>query len=349
MIFLIILHPAPCISSAKEAVGICLDAVIPSLFPFMVISGIMISSGACTVIGKLIHPLTKRLLKLSENGSFIFFSGFFLGYPIGAKQASYMIKNNMITLDEAQSLISFCNNSGPLFVIGTVGNIMYNDNRTGVILYIIHILSAITYGIITRNICFKKTSCKTHSSNSKNKYNLNFINSVEDAMDSVIKISGYIIFFASMCTAIKTVIPKNFNMLSDMMLSLAEITSGIKNISSNNLLEYETKLIITSFLLSFSGICITLQIKSAIGGTGLKILPYIKGKICQGILSAIYTIIYLKYQYIDYEIMFRFLTPILLILFITVISGKTLKIFKKSLSVYVPCFLYRKSKFSKYK
>lgn len=349
MISLFILHPAPCISSAKEAMEICLNAVIPSLFPFMVISGIMISSGACTVIGKLIHPLTKRLLKLSENGSFIFFSGFFLGYPIGAKQASYMVKNNMITLDEAQSLISFCNNSGPLFVIGTVGSIMYNDHHTGVILYVIHILSAITYGIITRNICFNKPSCMIRSLNTKNKYNLNFINSVEDAMDSVIKISAYIIFFATICTAIKTVIPAKFSMLSDMMLSLAEITSGIKTISLNNILSYETKLIFTSFLLSFSGICISLQIKSAISGTRLKLLPYIKGKICQGILSAVYTVIYLKHQYIDYEIVGRFIMSLLLILLIAAISVKVLKTLKKPSSVYAHHLFYRKSNFSKYK
>ena len=74
----------------------------------------------------------------------------FVGYPIGAKIACDFRKNNICSKEECERLLSFTNNSGPLFIIGTVGILMFRNTTIGILLFITHILACISVGIIFR-------------------------------------------------------------------------------------------------------------------------------------------------------------------------------------------------------
>lgn len=59
--------------------------------------------------------------------------------------------------------MAFTNNSGPLFIIGTVGISLFSSIEIGILLLLTHILACITVGILFR---FWKYD-KSHKSSSK--------------------------------------------------------------------------------------------------------------------------------------------------------------------------------------
>lgn len=271
------------IEAIKSSLDLCLYTLVPSLFPFLVFSKMMILSGSAKNMGKAIHPVTGRLFNLSENGSFLFIIGILCGYPVGAKCISDMLKNNKISFKEAERLILFCNNSGPLFVIGAIGCGMYSDIKAGVIIYLAHIMSALVIGLVTRNSPLKKSVLCHHQSEQC------FTQSVEESMISVINISGYVIFFSAICTMINRIMPSGLKILKVAICSMLEITGGIKVISSAYSIPPQLKILITSFLVGFGGICVLFQTKSAIADSKIKILPYLYAKLCQGALSVFFS------------------------------------------------------------
>lgn len=270
------------IETIKASLDLCLNTLVPSLFPFLVFSKMMILSGSAEYMGKVIHPITGRLFNLSENGSFLFVIGILCGYPIGAKCISDMLKNKKISYIEAERLILFCNNSGPLFVIGAIGCGMYSDIKTGVIIYLAHILSAFVIGLVTRNNQCPQSLISHHPIKPY------FTQSVEDSMIAVINISGYVLFFSAVCTIINCIMPSGLRILKVAICSLLEITGGIKVISSAYSIPPQLKILITAFLVGFGGICVLFQTKSAISDSGIKILPYLCSKLCQGALSVFF-------------------------------------------------------------
>ena len=101
-------------------------------------------------LSKILSPITNKLFGLSSYGIFALISGLLSGYPIGAKLVSELYTEKKLSKSEAQYLLSFTNNSGPLFIIGTVGTIILNNKNIGFFLLLIHYLSALTIGLILK-------------------------------------------------------------------------------------------------------------------------------------------------------------------------------------------------------
>ena len=80
-------------------------------------------------------------------GSFAFIMGIISGYPVGAKIVANFKEQGLCTDVEAERLLSFTNNSGPLFIVGTVGIGFFADTKTGFLLLFTHILACITVRI----------------------------------------------------------------------------------------------------------------------------------------------------------------------------------------------------------
>ena len=134
--------------AAKSALVLCAQTVIPSLFPFFVISSFMVNTGFVSCAGKIAAPISRRLFKVSGSGAVVFVMGILCGYPTGAKMVSELYENKEISRNEAMRLLPFCNNSGPLFVIGAVGAGMLGSTRLGVTLYAVHVVfTAVLTGI----------------------------------------------------------------------------------------------------------------------------------------------------------------------------------------------------------
>lgn len=265
-----------------EALNMCVVAVIPTLFPFFVISGLLVNLGVISVLGNMLAPLSRVLFKTSGKGAVVFIIGIICGYPTGAKVIAEMSKNNNLDKKEGERLLAFCNNSGPLFIIGAVGTAMLNNHTLGVTLYIIHILSAIFTGVFFRvfaekNIPIKRSDIEVSTVGEA------VSKSVEDAVKSILNVCGYVVFFGLLSAINRSV----------FLTSVLEVTNGAKALITLGL-NKELTLILLSGILGFGGICVLLQVISAVNGAGLSVRMYILGKMLQSVIAMVLTFIYVK-------------------------------------------------------
>ncbi len=316
---LIILFPSDIITSAKNGLLLWFNNVIPSLLPFIIGANILSMTGFINLIGVASEPITRKLFKISGYGAFALIMGFISGYPIGAKITASLYENNKITKSEAQKLIMFTNNSGPLFILGTVAVSMLNLPKAGTLIILSHYLSALTIGIALRNYNSSEISLKRKTPNLKytisqikNDYIKNNMSigiilkqSVKDSMESILMIGGFIILFSVLSkmmeitevsiflTKLMTPLFNTLNINTDFIFPIAtgmlEITNGCKNIAS--LPHNITTIAITAGIISWGGFSIHAQSMGFLSKLKIKAGLYILSKFIQGILSVIYVYI----------------------------------------------------------
>ncbi len=315
---LIILFPGQIILSAKNGLLLWFNNVIPSLLPFIIGANILMITGFTELIGTALKPISQKLFKISGYGVFALVMGFISGYPMGAKITASLYENKKINSDEAQKLIMFTNNSGPLFILGTVSISMFQIPETGILLILSHYLSALTIGVILRNYkassynsneaySLKKSIRKMRTEYTDKNLTLGSIlsKSIKDAMETIFIIGGFIILFSVLSkmleiTEISEVSKKFFtpvfnllNINTDFIFPLTtgilEITNGCKKISE--LPVDITTIAITSGIISWGGFSIHAQAIGFLTKTKIKTSLYFLSKGAQSLLSALYVYI----------------------------------------------------------
>mgnify|MGYP004461785359 FL=1 len=260
----------------------------------------------------------RPLFNLPGESAIALLIGIISGYPVGAKIVCELLDNNAITKEEAERLTAFCNNSGPLFIVGTVGISLFLNKSIGILLLVTHILASISVGII-----YKYWSPNTLNKKNKNiltsatKYNFNTQNitfrnlgetigsSIISSINSILLVGGFIVLFSVVLSILKSANIFNYLVKFDMLLNvptgffesifsgILELTNGLKTLSILNFNNENFKIIMSAFLLGFGGISVLLQVFSIISQKKLSIKPYLIGKILQAILASLYTSIYL--------------------------------------------------------
>ena len=158
------LFPDKVLFGAQNGLALCINSVIPSLLPFMFLSSCIIKSNFSRPFGALLSKVLSPVLKISSAGCVCLAAGLVGGYGAGASAVMQSYKENQITKKEAEHLLVFCNNAGPLFVIGTVGVSFFSSKSIGAMLFIVQIL--VTF------ICARIFSCGSGNSiNVKNEWN----------------------------------------------------------------------------------------------------------------------------------------------------------------------------------
>ena len=308
------------LSAVKSGLSLWANSVIPSLFPFFVATELLMHTNIVNQLGFILNKFMKPFFNVRGEGAFAFIMGIISGYPVGAKIATNFRQNNICTKEECERLLSFTNNSGPLFVIGTVGIMMFKSTTIGVLLFITHFLSSISVGIIFR--FWKKNKKSNDYIKHSNLDNFNCKNvslnnlgevmaeSITSATSTILLIGGFIVLFSSIISILKSsgifnsialfinpifeIINIDTSFCMPLISGLIEITNGIASISSITCKKLSINIIFSSFLLGFGGISILLQVLSITSKTDLSIKPYLYGKILHGILSSLYTYIFIN-------------------------------------------------------
>ena len=136
------------LTAATNGLTLWATCVVPSLFPFFVITNLLSHTKVVDFIGKLLDRFMRPIFNVPGIGGFAFVMGLISGYPVGAKIVSDFRENGAITKDEGERMLAFTNNSGPLFILSSIGISLFGDTKTGLLLLCTHILSCITVGII---------------------------------------------------------------------------------------------------------------------------------------------------------------------------------------------------------
>ena len=112
--------PKAVFDGAENGLLLWFQIVFPTLFPFMLVSGLMLSGGGLAVISRISGRLFSALFATSPNGSFAVIAGFLCGYPMGAKISADLVRSGKISYDEGAYLLSFCNNTSPIFIMNFI-------------------------------------------------------------------------------------------------------------------------------------------------------------------------------------------------------------------------------------
>ena len=136
----------------REGLTICARSVVPSLFPFMVLSGMILSSPLLTrAIAFLATPLQKWM-KLSPTGAAAVCVGMGCGFPAGAVFAASAVKNGKMTREEMPRVLAAASNPSPAFFLGIVGKTLFHDTQKGLLLYgIVLAVQILVGGLLARS------------------------------------------------------------------------------------------------------------------------------------------------------------------------------------------------------
>lgn len=284
--------------AAKNAVNLCISAVIPSLFPFFVCSRLLISSPLSYKLSQLLSPVMRPLFNLSGPASLPFLLGTISGYPVGAKTACSLYESGSLSKDEAERVLAFSNNASPVFIAGTIGVIFYGNFQAGCLLYLTHIIAAIISGIILGIKSPKTTKKAATGKKSRAKAFSDLVSeAVSESVLSVLNVCGFIIFFAVLTNEINLILSPIFgegSAFSAIMAGIFEITCGNTAISLLNI-PLSFRLALSSVFLGFGGICVCFQVLSICAPNGLSLKYYIKGKALQGLIAGLLTPIIMKF------------------------------------------------------
>lgn len=313
--------------AVKDGLNLWVNSVVPSLFPFFVATELLMHTNITHYFGLLFKNIMKPLFNVDGKCSFAFLMGIISGYPVGAKIACEFRKQNICSKVECERLLSFTNNSGPLFIIGSVGISMFGNVKIGILLLVIHLLACITVGFLfsfwkarekNRTLLMARARAGASSVASTSKTPVSFSNlgtvlteSIASATSTIFMIGGFIVVFACIIsifnscgffTIAKNIFTPLFNTInidpsyiSPIISGFIELTGGLAELSQISIINHtQITLIIASFLLGFGGISVLLQVWSIVSKTDLSIKPYIIGKLLHGTIAAIYTFVFLQ-------------------------------------------------------
>lgn len=160
---MLIVKPQYFINSAGKGMALFCTAVLPALFPFFFCSTLLTKLGAAETISKLFEKPVKFLFNSPSDGAYAMLISFMCGYPVGASVICDLYRGGRLTTSDCRKLIAFCSTSGPIFILGTIGTVIFNDVHIGIILLVGHYLAAVINGIIFSGRRLKKSSDATPS------------------------------------------------------------------------------------------------------------------------------------------------------------------------------------------
>ena len=296
---LLMFSPATAAQAVRQGLSTCAGVIIPSLLPFFFASNLISALGLPALLAAKSAWLMQRVLGLPGQACAPLLLGLCGGYPIGAASLAEAVRRGELSADEASHLLPGVNNTGPAFIIGTAGSAVFADGKTGVLLYVSHIVAAIAATILIsgKNKAFL---IKNEPFLTDFEFAEILPDCVKKSVVSVINICGFVVFF-SIITAflehfgiftflageLSAGLGLELHFCQSLLRGLLELGSGIASMSG--LSPTPTNLALASFILGFGSLSVHCQTLAVVSGTNIKCARHFAGRIFHGALSALFT------------------------------------------------------------
>ncbi len=277
-IFLIFKYPEAVKNGVNEGLNICLYTIIPSLFPFMVLSTYVVKSDILSPVYKLFSAPVRLIFHQPTSAISVILLSMIGGFPVGIKMTNDLFMKGKINKEQAQRLCLFCMNAGPAFVITAVGTNMLRSTKAGIIIYSSLCISSFISGIIT-SFVVENEEKKLKSRNEKSLKLTSLSASVTDSIQAIFGICAWVILFSAITMCIKEFkFPEKAHIY---ITSFFEVTKGCLVLVGNSPLPIITGII------GFGGICVHCQVLEHLKNIELKYSCFFVSRILNGILSGI--------------------------------------------------------------
>ena len=267
------------------SLNIWVNTLIPSMFPFFVISNILISYNITNYIPKIIKQIFCKIFNVREEIISIFFLSLFSGFPSNAINTKNLYNKKQITTKEAAHALTFTHFANPLFVLSTVAVLFLNNEKYGYLILFSHYLGNIMVGILfrkynpTNNINYKPNINKSQS------FSNALIKAIKSSIDTLLLILGTLTCFLILASLIINKL--NINpYLSSIIKGILEMTMGLKSISLLIIPDIY-KVVISTMFISFGGLAIHLQVLSQLIETDITYQPFFVARLIHSIISGL--------------------------------------------------------------
>ncbi len=289
--------PADCLALALKGLTLWFERMIPTLFPFMVLSGIMIRMELTGAFVKALKPVMGSLFRVRDACLYGIVIGFLCGFPMGAHVAAQLYKQKQISRQEAAFLLSFCNNIGPVYFLSFVLPTL--SLKASVFALFGMYGLPLLYGLFLRYTLFAKGLRRESSLDlqagkaSGAGRNCSLLRALDESvytsLSGIAKLGGYMIFFNLLFilpvlgARLLALSPSKTELFTGGIGALLEITGGIGILG-------DRAPYLVLCILPFGGLSCIAQTYSMIGDTDLSIGEYVMHKM---ILTAVTVFYYL--------------------------------------------------------
>ena len=299
----LLLWPEQAVAAARDGLRLCGNVIVPSLFPFFVLSSLMVELGLSRYLGQLFQRFMVPLFRVNGACASALALGFVGGYPVGARTAIALYRSGQCTKTETERLLAFCNNSGPAFIFGVVGAGIFHSGPAGLLLYLTHVAASLAVGLLFRFYKPHDGPASPRGSGSVQFQTGNagaaFTRSVTGALSGILNICAFVICFTvilrllTLCGALDLaaeVLAFLFRPLGmdriwarRLLTGVVELSSGVTALSGGAI---SGRLSMAAFMLGWAGLSVHCQVLAFLGDSGLSMGTYLSGKLLHGILSA---------------------------------------------------------------
>lgn len=264
----------------REGVSLWAVSVLPSVFPFLFLTGFLANTQAFQAFSRRIAPLAQRVFRVSGTGGSIFLLSALSGYPVGARTIADRCEKNAIPKEELFRLSCLCSTTGPVFLVGVVGGGMLKNTSLGWLMLLSHLLAVITVSFL---LSLRAPKARLPIANIPSKSS-SLGGEVYSSVISVLCVGGSIALFAcfSQMTADIFRLPES-GLVTALVRGLMEMTTGCALLCRE---PTRLTLCLCCFLTTFGGLCVLVQQLAFLAPAGVKTLSFVAVKAVQGIVAA---------------------------------------------------------------
>lgn len=273
-------------AAVTEGLRLSVSVLIPSLFPFFICVNLTSALGLTGVLARVFAPVMRRMFHVSGAGCTAVLCGAAGGYPSGAQCVAALYREGQLSRAEAEYLLLFCNNAGPAFLFGAVGTVLGIGMTGCLLLWGIHLLSALVIGLVNRpkevpNAALPPVQ-RANASGA-------VVEAVRSAGQSVLQITMFVAAFSVLARlltmAAAHILPDG---VCTVLTGMLELSGGIAALA-NLPIALRWKLALASFFLGFGGLCVRMQTQAVLAPAGLSGCGMLLAKLAQGLLAALIT------------------------------------------------------------
>ena len=278
--FMLLRFPETAGQGVTNGIDICLGTLVPSLYPFMILSGFLVNFDLLKGLQKITAPIMKLLFRLPSVCTTTIFMSMIGGLPVGGKMTQSLFESEQISRSQGQRMLLFCINPGPAFVISTVGLYMLGSKYVGVILFTSLIISTLIMGFLSR---FFSADDDFYMPKAQQKSGTNIpqalVNSVSQGSMNILSVCAWVLLFSCIIQLIE-ILPfsEEGKFFSYCIL---EVTNGCLYACGS------LPLPIIAGIIAFGGICAHCQIMSAVIKLGLKLKYFFTARILNAAIAVV--------------------------------------------------------------
>lgn len=275
---LAVMFPQATLDGMRSGLEKCAAVVIPSLFPFMVVSSFVAALPVFDGAAKIFSAFMRYVFRLPGEAFAAVVFGLAGGYPVGCSVTARLFEQGKISREQAQRLTLFCVNAGPAFTVTAVGSVMLGSVRMGAVLFASSCLSAIVVGVL---LGFTVTIPEAGRADSVPRipYSVLLVDSVEKSAFAMLRVSAWVSVFSCLLSllcelgASRTVL--------DAIGCVAEVTCGCSTAAQNG------NIYAVAASVGWSGLCVICQLLGDVRKVGTPLVLFLAFRVVNAGLTVV--------------------------------------------------------------